>query len=173
MNDDRKNLLLAGALTALLLFVAAFGAWSGSVLSVQKPYNQQDECRGYCFDNKPNVNYVEKSLLQRAVEDPIAFYTLILTIFTGILAISTIFLWVETSKSVKIASRSLTELERSYVFVEGISSDIEEFIEYYRRPHYNRRGGFPKKHPSCKIKLVNNGRITANIVLSTIVSILS
>ncbi len=49
--------------------------------------------------------------LVRLFEDPIAGFTLVLTI-------STTFLWIETRRGAIIAERALTELERPWVFVE-------------------------------------------------------
>lgn len=76
---------------------------------------------------KHNDNGPPKSLWEPFTEDPVAFATLLLTGVTAILATSTVGLWIVTNRaakrqsddmqaSIKIAERTLTELERAYIF---------------------------------------------------------
>src|SRR6266404_4426481 len=49
---------------------------------------------------------------QVSVNDPTAFFTLWVALFTGVLGVSTILLWRATNRSVKISERALHDLER-------------------------------------------------------------
>lgn len=59
----------------------------------------------------------------------VALFTFILAMFTSILAISTLFLWRATQNSVAIATRSLHDLERAFVFLDGFDADIDQIVE--------------------------------------------
>jgi len=50
-------------------------------------------------------------------------------LFTFFLAISTLFLWRATRNSVAIATRSLHDLERAFVFLDGFDADIGQIVE--------------------------------------------
>jgi hypothetical protein len=64
-----------------------------------------------------NKGGIRESWGQRAVNDPTAFFTLWVAIFTAVLSVSTIGLLRATRRSTDIAERALTELERPYLFV--------------------------------------------------------
>jgi hypothetical protein len=57
------------------------------------------------------------SFWQRTVRDPINLFTGVLAVFTIILAAASIYQGVLTQKSVGIAQRALTDLERPYLFI--------------------------------------------------------
>jgi hypothetical protein len=57
-------------------------------------------------------------LLDKTWDDPVAFYTLVLAVFTFILGASTIGLWVSTAKGIRNQSRDTHILERAYLSVE-------------------------------------------------------
>ena len=54
---------------------------------------------------------------EKTTSDPVALYTLCVGIFTLTLTGSTIALWWTTRRSVQVAERALTELERPYLYV--------------------------------------------------------
>src|SRR3954454_8479991 len=62
-----------------------------------------------------------KTFRQRTTEDPVAFFTLCLVVFTAVLAFSTIGLWLVTGTAARAARDSadaLPNLERAYIFIE-------------------------------------------------------
>jgi hypothetical protein len=50
--------------------------------------------------------------------DPVAFYTSVLAVFTGVLSISTIGLWIVTARGVRNQTRDTEIVQRAYVSVE-------------------------------------------------------
>jgi hypothetical protein len=68
------------------------------------------------------------SFWQWTTHDPVAFYTSVLALFTGILGLSTIGLWIVTARGVRNQTRDTEILQRAYVSVEpaGIA------------PHYDK-----------------------------------
>jgi hypothetical protein len=66
---------------------------------------------------------------QSAESKPLFVGVTLLDIATLILAGSTVGLWIVTGRSVRIAERALTEVERPYVFVVGVEHPIVELRE--------------------------------------------
>jgi len=80
-------------------------------------------------NTEDNKSENRKSLWERVRDDAVAFATLCLVGVTGVLALSTIGLWIvtgsagkrqsrEMQKSIGVAERSLTELEAPFVYIE-------------------------------------------------------
>jgi hypothetical protein len=76
-----------------------------------KHYSQTDE-KGHA--DKPKGE-LRKSFWERTTDDPNAFFALWVAVFTAVLAISTIGLWIATGLSVRVARRALEELERPFI----------------------------------------------------------
>jgi hypothetical protein len=83
-------------------------------------------------DNKSDNR---KSLWERITDDAVAFTTLCLVGVTGVLALSTVGLWIVTGstgrrqsrdmqKSISIAERSLTDLERPFLYVTAPTTGV-------------------------------------------------
>jgi hypothetical protein len=89
--------------------------------------------------------------------DPIAVFTALLTLFNGLLFVSTIGLWLATRKSAGISERALTDLERPYIFFGRIESDIHDFF----RP--NLSWDPERTWPEFTLFVVNYGRTPGNI----------
>jgi len=92
-------MICAAALDAVLLLVAAFGAWSGSSYLCQPdpmaPFGQIVRNDGndkpqYCSDYDTGNNDGSKTVWQRTTGDPVAFFTFVLAVFTAILSIVSI-----------------------------------------------------------------------------------
>jgi hypothetical protein len=79
-------------------------------------YTEHDSGSETAANQEHNKSDHPKTFWEGFTNDPVARATLLLTGVTAILAVSTIGLWITTSRSVKIAERALTELERAYVF---------------------------------------------------------
>src|SRR4051794_27948749 len=65
-------------------------------------------------------NKTRETLWQRTISDPTAFFTFVLAIFTGVLAVSTFLLWLVTGTAARAARDSadaLPILERAYILV--------------------------------------------------------
>jgi len=58
------------------------------------------------------------SFWQWTTHDPVAFYTSVLALFTGILGASTIGLWIVTARGVRNQRRDTEIIQRAYVSVE-------------------------------------------------------
>jgi hypothetical protein len=78
---------------------------------------------------------------------------IITAIFTVVLAVSTVFLWLATLRSAKIAERALTDLERPFVGIEIIPSQATELEQF-------EQGAIPN---SLQFWFVNYGRTPATI----------
>jgi hypothetical protein len=98
-------------------FLLATLFWIG-VLGWQSAYEPTDREEQECHDafqkagRKPEEC---KSLWEKTTTDPVAFFTLVLSI-------STIALWRATRSSVRVAERALTELERPFIGIEVVNS---------------------------------------------------
>ncbi len=60
-------------------------------------------------------------------KDPISVFTFALTIFNGLLFISTFFVWLATRKSAKISERALTQLERPHLRIAIAQNNFKGF----------------------------------------------
>jgi hypothetical protein len=85
-------------------------------------------------------------------DDSTGFYALWTAAFTGILAVSTIGLWIATGRTFRVAERALNEHERPWLFLSGVTME--------RRPSV---GGLPLSPNYWFIKLhwKNVGRAPA------------
>jgi hypothetical protein len=118
-----------------------------------------------------------KSFWEKTTSDPVAMFTLIL-------AISTVGLWVATfslyragerqiavartaadaaEKSAEVSERALTDLERAYIFVAKIDGELDPFVEIQSGPDA------PKFIvPDFSVSIVNYGRTTGCVDLAII-----
>jgi hypothetical protein len=150
---------------AQAIFLATFVAWvSLGPLFVQSPILQPSKQPHEHSANtdRDNKNPSEKLDWHNWTHDPIAAFTGLLTAFNGLLFLSTIALWLATRKTAKISERALTELERAYVFVEEIKSNVDEFFV----ANFAWREG--RDTPGFHFSVVNFGRTPANIEAAAI-----
>jgi len=111
-------------------------------------------------NNKDNKGKEPETIWQKITRDPVAFTTLCLTAVTGILAASTMGLWIVTARSgkrqsqdmkasIRIAERALIEVERAFVAVRDLSVTTimysDNFVAAFNIP----------------INIVNSGRTPA------------
>jgi hypothetical protein len=61
---------------------------------------------------------VLSAILNKTWDDPVAFFTFVLAIFTGVLSLSTIGLWIATARGIHAQSRETRILQRAYLNVE-------------------------------------------------------
>lgn len=142
-------------------------------------------------DNLKNEG--RKSFWGRTTDDPVAFFTFWLAIFTFVLAVSTIGLWTvtwrsgirqsrEMRESIRVSSESsanaeraaraardsadaLPALERAYIFVE-IDPNAVKAIDSIIRAFQDRHEGMPTSAPSELVvgyQLINHGKTPAII----------
>ncbi|WP_423414316.1 hypothetical protein RLW55_12015 [Hyphomicrobium sp. B1] len=120
----------------------------GAVFGADQPQQQPQPCAQYSQED--NKRLLGETFRERLTSDPVAFFTLWLTVFTAVLAISTIGLWIVTwrasvaqardmdrsikatadsadaaKKSAEVAERSLHELNRAFVFFKRIAFEEE------------------------------------------------
>ena len=141
-----------------LLFGIAISALVGlfasqrAVLQRSEPPKQSDSAA-----NRSEKDHAERLDWYNWTGDPIAVFTGLLTGFNGPLFVSTIALWLATRKTAKISERALTELERAYIFVETIGSNLNFYLDPTAGWNPERRG------PNFTFSGVNYGRTPGNI----------
>ncbi len=96
-----------------------------------------------------------------------AFATVAIAWFTLTLKRSTDKLFKATSESVEVAESALTDLERPFIVIEGISSDINFYLSH-------KTGWDEERHnPSFTLTVVNYGRTPGNIDFAAIIFVVS
>jgi hypothetical protein len=107
-----------GFLAATLFWICALG-WQASYAPTER---QKQECQDAAKAGGPKAEEC-KSFWERTTSDPVAFYTLGVFIFTGVLGISTIFLWQVTRTAAdagKVSADALMNAERAHVMLESV-----------------------------------------------------
>jgi len=113
------------------IFLSLIAFSLGSVFGLQEPVQQLQPSPQ--TQQKETESPSGETFWQRATTDPVAFFTLWLTVFTAVLAISTIGLWVVTwrasvaqardmDRSIDLSERSLVSNRRAFVFASGLES---------------------------------------------------
>jgi hypothetical protein len=75
---------------------------------------------------------------------------------------STLLLWRANNRSAKIAERALTDLERAYVFIDEIKSNILSYLSPNTVWNPDRSG------PGFHFSIINYGRTSANVTITII-----
>ncbi len=101
-------------------------ALCGLAVAIAYHYEPINDSEQSNTDNHGNHQILSKYNGTENAEETTAEYTLLLAIATSILAGSTVFLWKSTRDSVKIAERSLLELEAPFLSVKIIDVGIEK-----------------------------------------------
>jgi hypothetical protein len=121
MLRKRHPEIVLGFLLASLFWISVLG-WQASHPPETK---QAEECHEIA--KKAGFKPDEcKTFLERSASDPVAAFTLVLSL-------STIALWLVTRRSADIAERAFSELERPYVYifgVKGLERDSERMDPY-------------------------------------------
>ena len=87
---------------------------------VSPRYSQQNETSYKCSTEEgKNFGFWEKTDC-----DPTAYFTLWLVAFTGVLAVSTVGLWVATVLLYRAGERALETTERAFVFIDGFNIEL-------------------------------------------------
>jgi hypothetical protein len=103
--------LQAAAISAVVFILAAA---SLSIWRSFHPSNPPNEAHGaQSSETKDNHGKEEKSFIDRTAEDPVAFFTLWLTLFTGILATFTIWLALSTKDLRDFAEEQARDMKES------------------------------------------------------------
>jgi hypothetical protein len=118
------------------------------------------------FSTRPATvpNYV--TTLRSSVfgkSDPVAFFTLWLVAFTGILGIATIGLLFATNRTAQIAERALTEHERPWIFFSGATISLRSVPasglpppnNFYVSLHWTNVGRAPALIDACEFVFVD------------------
>ncbi|TPJ32848.1 hypothetical protein [Mesorhizobium sp. B2-8-3] len=120
MQQSRQS-IPAMRLIAIAFFLALCGVaqadpwWLESSQSAHPPGKQQAAAED-AAQNRENEG--GETVWQRTITDPIALYTFVLTLFTGVLGASTVALWWETRRIRKSAAEDIRTLQRAYLSVE-------------------------------------------------------
>lgn len=105
-------------------------------------------------DQEGDYRCEENSFWERTACDPVAYFTLWLTGFTGLLAVSTVGLWLATQSILRDSKRTSQQELRAYVFVEGAT--ISEFE--------------PNRAPYIRVQVRNSGKTPAYDLKSTLIA---
>ena len=100
----------------IVAFLALFGFLAFQSGIATKNYPQQQAQTSTAEQNKNPF----KQLWEWTTHDPVAFYTSLLAIFTGILGASTVALWLATRRLVREAEDTARRQLRAYVGIENI-----------------------------------------------------
>jgi hypothetical protein len=100
-------------LAAVLLAIAALAAIESSQSQQESDANRSAEAATIGKITPPETFW------ERTTRDPVAFYTLVLTIFTGVLAAGTFALWHVTDKTLRHAEESGERQLRAYVWLDA------------------------------------------------------
>ena len=121
MLQKRNPEIVLGFLLASLFWIGLQG-WQASNVRETK---ETEECHEVA--KKAGFKPDEcKTFLERTTSDPVAAFTLVLSL-------STIALWLVTRRSADIAERTFSDLERPYVYifgVKGLARDSEGMDPY-------------------------------------------
>jgi hypothetical protein len=115
--------LLRSFLAAALIGLAIGGtidARAQPAPQAQHAESPSPDSAQYTEHNKvaKSVREMLAAILDKTWDDPVAFYTFVVAIFTGVLGISTIGLWIVTAKGIRNQARDTEILERAYLAVE-------------------------------------------------------
>lgn len=115
MQQSRQPIRTIYLLAIIFLLARCSVVWADPwwLESSQPPQQAASEDAAQDRENKGG-----ETLWQRTITDPVAFYTFILTLFTGVLGVSTILLWLETRRIGNLAAKDTRTLQRAYVSVE-------------------------------------------------------
>jgi hypothetical protein len=150
--------------------------------SIFPEYQQPDNSRSITSHEENREGKDGKTFWQRTTDDPIAFFTLLLTLFTAVLAVSTIGLWIVTwrgakkqaadmQESLRISrdaanatekaasaalksANALIKADRAHIFVDDIVFDL---------PTKNKMPYELPRIVKVNVTFVNNGRTAAII----------
>ena len=126
---SRDEWLVAGwgLATGFLLCLILVGGWPGPAADEAEYYGGNYPTEGISAYHQVPKSWGEMraALLERTEEDPVALYTLALTVFTGALGTATFFLWRDTRRLAAGAEETSERQLRAYVMIE--SANVEDF----------------------------------------------
>jgi hypothetical protein len=98
------------------IFLTAAVLAIGYGLSWPLPHQPTDTENSEKSSGENSSENVASAFWHWTTHDPLAFYTAILTLFTGVVGGSTIMLWIEGGRTRRHAEHSFRSLERAYIF---------------------------------------------------------
>jgi hypothetical protein len=158
MSQAQRVVIALFACLVIWLAAQSRMSWQHPILSSSEQPHQQSATSATGGENQAqNLNW------NNWTRDPVAVFTGLLTLFNGLLFVSTIGLWLATRKTASISERALIDLERAYIFVQQIGGDLDPFVTM------DDGSGNPRfLVPDFSVTLVNYGRTAENIDLGTI-----
>src|ERR1044072_2364273 len=120
----RVNTVLAALCVALAITVT---------VQAISPFHrdQNNETAQSAADHGQNQQSYLAAFWKWTTHDPVAFYTSVLALFTGVLGASTIGLWIQTGKAAdaaRVAAEHVPKVERPYLFVILQEENISQFV---------------------------------------------
>jgi len=105
--------IFLGVFLAVAIFAMGM-LFSSSFLPLQHHYSSDQKKA----ETSARAESKQHGFWEKAADDPVAYFTLWLVGFTGVLAFSTIGLWFVTNRGVKIQARDTRILQRAYINVK-------------------------------------------------------
>lgn len=138
----RRNIpeIVLGALLAVAVF--AMGFLASSVLPPQPP----DKAAYQEAKTEAPKDQPPKTFWQRTTDDPVAFFTLIITIFTGVSVFSNVMLWLVTGRTLAHGRETAQRQLRAYVSViigGAVYQERDKSIRFEGRPVILNTGQTP------------------------------
>jgi hypothetical protein len=115
----RVHLRAATIISAVVLFgfvIFHVGAATYSNYPKRDHQNHTDGCTQSCAPKQPLLS----GWWDWTTHDPVAFYTSILSVFTGMLFVSTVGLWLSTRRGIRIQMDDTRILQRAYLSVNPL-----------------------------------------------------
>jgi hypothetical protein len=131
LSEDQQTTLLAAIGIAILVLIGTFAAYSGNQSREAASFTQADY--NQATENKPNYHANQYSPLSDwwnwITKDSVSFFTFVLAIFTGILAVVSILQGVFLYRADGFNRDSLTSVQRAFLFIKTIETHVvNEFI---------------------------------------------
>jgi hypothetical protein len=144
----------------LVLFICFSLSWGFASSTVAPLEIAQTTPPDQTAHSEGTQHQIKESFWQRTTSDPLALYTLLLTAFTGILAISTVGLWRQTSRLAHDAEKNSVASQRAFVFAVNLnpwwSQEPDGSYSWRFRPTWRNSGDSPTRkltqHVVCELR---------------------
>ena len=109
--------IIGSALVLVFCLIVLLPALRASAAE-NAPQKANEQAAAHTEDDGIPQEFVSESLWVRTTSDPVALYTFVLAVFTAVLSVSTIGLWVKTDRLAKGAEESSERQLRAYISIK-------------------------------------------------------
>jgi hypothetical protein len=150
-----KIILQAAAIAAVVFVLAAISLSVWRSFHVDSPPNEAHGSQS--AEAKDHLGRDEKGFLDRTTEDPVAFFTLWLTLFTGVLAAFTVWLALSTKDLRDFAEEQARDMK------ESISVARDASLAAQRSTELAEKSLVAANRPWIKVDIAVGGPIFYNV----------